>query len=202
MVGTRTRRPWRGPQEWLTATHWSTRHRGRSRSSRAAGTTRQASVHRQGQVEVRAAAPHAIDELPRDCSSRSGQHFETDEFLKSEPSSQKHPGACPWGTASPTTTLVTRSCGSYGAFIAGGRCEGRLISSDGEGREREEVGTEARIDCIALDPHNNKAFLTSQISCTNNAYSTGVGQARPAEMARTCTDSILGNGSATTRWYP
>ena len=27
-------------------------------------------------------------------------------------------------------------------------------------------------DCIGwLDPANNKAFLTSQISCTNNAYS-------------------------------
>ena len=34
-------------------------------------------------------------------------------------------------------------------------------------------------DCIGwLDPHNNKAFLTSQISCTNNAYSIMVSAKR------------------------
>src|SRR5881409_784270 len=53
-------------------------------------------------------------------------------------------------------------------------------------------------DCIGwLDPHNNKAFLTSQISCTNNAYSIMVSAKRDLpEMGKVIDHALNPKGPA------
>src|SRR6476661_1795778 len=58
-------------------------------------------------------------------------------------------------------------------------------------------------DCIGwLDPHNNKAFLTSQISCTNNAYSIMVSAKRDLpEMGKVIEHALNPKGPTGQRYH-
>src|SRR5207247_1768592 len=58
-------------------------------------------------------------------------------------------------------------------------------------------------DCIGwLDPHNNKAFLTSQISCTNNAYSIMVSAKRDLpEMGKVIDHALNPKGPNGQRYH-
>ena len=58
-------------------------------------------------------------------------------------------------------------------------------------------------DCIGwLDPHNNKAFLTSQISCTNNAYSIMVSAKRDLpEMGKVIEHGLNPKGPNGQRYH-
>src|SRR2546427_442587 len=60
-----------------------------------------------------------------------------------------------------------------------------------------------RKDCIGwLDPHNNKAFLTSQISCTNNAYSIMVSAKRDLpEMGKVIDHALNPKGPNGQRYH-
>jgi len=53
-----------------------------------------------------------------------------------------------------------------------------------------------------LDPHNNKAFLTSQISCTNNAYSIMVSAKRDLpEMGKVIDHGLNPKGPTGQRYH-
>ena len=97
---------------------------------------------------------------------------------------------------------------SYGVTVMDK--DGKKVALDSQ-RDREGGGVrpkrlykEACIeDCIGwLDPANNKAFLTSQISCTNNAYSIMVSAKRDLpEMGKVIEHGLNPKGPTGQRYH-
>src|SRR2546422_7111556 len=113
----------------------------------------------------------------------------------------------PRSTLFPYTTLFRSLLWSYGATVMDK--DGKKVALDTSETARavdfvRKLYKEACIeDCVGwLDPANNKAFLTSQISCTNNAYSIMVSAKRDLpEMGKVIDHALNPKGPNGQRYH-